>query len=167
MSDILSRLAPPPGAKRAAKRKGRGPGSGLGKTSGRGQKGQKARHPGNFSKEHFQGGQTPMQRRLPKIGFRVPFPIETVAVNVASLERFDAGAEVDEAALREARLVQGRGVRVKILGEGELSKKLTVTAHRFSKSATEKIEKAGGKCVVVPEPRAPKTDAAAESPTGS
>jgi large subunit ribosomal protein L15 len=160
MSDILSRLAPPPGAKREAKRKGRGPGSGLGKTAGRGQKGQKARHPGNFSKDHFQGGQTPMQRRLPKMGFRVPFPIETIGVNVASLERFEAGAVVDEAMLREARLVQGRGVRIKILGEGELSKKLTVSAHRFSKGATEKIEKAGGKCVVVPEPRAPKTETA-------
>lgn len=161
MSQILSRLAPTVGTKRAQKRKGRGPGSGLGKTAGRGQKGQKARHPGNFSKEHFQGGQTPMQRRLPKIGFNVPFPVETVGVNVEALERFDAGSNVDEAALRKARLVQGRGVRVKILGEGELTKKLTVTAHRFSKTATAKIEKAGGTCVVVPEPRAPKAQAAA------
>ncbi len=160
MSDILSRLAPPPGAKSEAKRKGRGRGSGLGKTAGRGQKGQKARHPGNFSKEHFQGGQTPMQRRLPKMGFRVPFPIHGVAVNVASLERFAAGTNVDEAALREARLVQGREVRIKILGEGELTKKLTVSAHGFSKSAVEKIEKAGGTCVVLPEPRAPKTETA-------
>lgn len=163
MSEILSRLAPPSGAKRAHKRKGRGPGSGLGKTAGRGQKGQKARHPGNFGKQHFQGGQTPLQRRLPKIGFNVPFPIVTVAVNVSALERFDAGANVDEAALREARLVQGREVRIKILGDGELTKKLTVTAHRFSKSASEKIEKAGGKCIVVPEPRAPKTEAQAAS----
>jgi large subunit ribosomal protein L15 len=163
MSQILARLAPAPGTKRAAKRKGRGPGSGLGKTAGKGQKGQKARHPGNFSKEHFQGGQTPMQRRLPKIGFRVPFPIETVGVNVSALDRFDAGATVDEAALRKARLVQGRDVRIKILGDGELSKKLTVSAHRFSKTASEKIEKAGGKCVVVPEPRAPRAEAAAAS----
>jgi large subunit ribosomal protein L15 len=161
MSQILSRLAPAPGTKRAHKRKGRGPGSGLGKTAGKGQKGQKARHPGDFGKVHFQGGQTPMQRRLPKIGFNVPFPITTIGVNVEALERFDAGSNVDEAALRKARLVQGRQVRVKILGEGELTKKLTVTAHGFSKTATAKIEKAGGKCVVVPEPRAPKTEVAA------
>ncbi len=150
MSDVLSRLAPPPGARTAEKRLGRGVGSGLGKTGGRGQKGQKARQPGNIHKLHFQGGQTPMQRRLPKRGFRVPFPIKTVAVNVAALERFDAGATVDEAALREARLVQGRDVRIKILGEGELKKALTVSAHGFSKSAQEKIEKAGGKIVVIP-----------------
>jgi large subunit ribosomal protein L15 len=150
MSDVLSRLAPPAGARTSEKRLGRGTGSGLGKTAGRGQKGQKARQPGNIHKLHFQGGQTPMQRRLPKRGFRVPFPIKTVAVNVAALERFDAGATVDEAALRSARLVQGRDVRIKILGEGELKKALTVSAHGFSKSAQEKIEKAGGKVVVIP-----------------
>ena len=150
MSDVLSRLSPPPGARTTEKRIGRGVGSGLGKTGGRGQKGQKARQPGNIHKLHFQGGQTPMQRRLPKRGFRVPFPIKTVAINVAALDRFDAGATVDEAALREARLVQGREVRIKILGEGELKKALTVSAHGFSKSAQEKIEKAGGKVVVIP-----------------
>jgi large subunit ribosomal protein L15 len=150
MSSILSRLAPPAGATREPKRFGRGTGTGIGKTGGRGQKGQKARHGGDFGKLHFQGGQTPIQRRLPKRGFRVPFPIHDVAVNVAALERFDKGANVDEAALREARLVQGRDVRIKILGEGELKKALTVTAHGFSKSALAKIEKAGGKAVVVP-----------------
>ncbi len=151
MSDILSRLAPPAGARKTGKRMGRGTGSGLGKTGGRGQKGQKARTGGNINKLHFQGGQTPMQRRLPKRGFRVPFPIKTVAINVSELERFDAGARVDEAALRGVRLVQGRDVRIKILGDGELTKKLEVSAHGFSKSALAKIEKAGGKAVVVPE----------------
>jgi len=149
MSDILSRLAPPAGARESEKRMGRGTGSGLGKTGGRGQKGQKARSGGNINKLHFQGGQTPMQRRLPKRGFRVPFPFKTVAINVSDLERFDAGSSVDEAALRSARLVQGRGVRIKILGDGELTKKLEISAHGFSKSALAKIEKAGGKAVVI------------------
>jgi large subunit ribosomal protein L15 len=150
MTDILSRIAPPEGSVQSEKRLGRGPGSRLGKTAGRGQKGQKARQPGNIHKLHFQGGQTPIQRRLPKRGFNVPFPVHTVAINVSALERFDAGATVDEAALRKARLVQGRGVRIKVLGEGELTKKLEVSAHSFSKSAAEKIEKAGGKAVVIP-----------------
>jgi len=150
MTDILSRVAAPEGAIQTEKRLGRGPGSGLGKTCGRGQKGQKARQPGNIHKLHFQGGQTPIQRRLPKRGFNVPFPVHTVAINVGALERFRDGSSVDEAALRQARLVQGRGVRIKILANGELTKKLDVSAHAFSKAASEKIEKAGGKAVVVP-----------------
>jgi large subunit ribosomal protein L15 len=150
MSDILSRLAPPPGARHSVKRKGRGTGSGLGKTAGKGQKGQKARHPGGLGRLQFQGGQTPIQRRLPKRGFRVPFPITTIGINVARLDQFDKGQNVDEVVLRGARLVQGRGVRIKILGNGELKKALTVSAHAFSKSAQEKIEKAGGKVVVLP-----------------
>jgi large subunit ribosomal protein L15 len=149
MSNLLSRLAPPAGSVKTAKRLGRGVGSGLGKTCGKGMKGQKARHNGNFHKTHFQGGQTPIQRRLPKRGFNVPFPAVTVALNVADLERFDAGSTVNEAALRAARLVQGRDVRIKILGDGELSKKLTVEAHAFSASAKDLIEKAGGKAVVI------------------
>ena len=148
MSDLLSRLAPPDGARQYEKRLGRGIGSGLGKTCGRGMKGQKARQPGNINKLHFQGGQTPIQRRLPKRGFNVPFPVSTVAVNVGDLERFAAGT-VDEKALRDARLVQGRNVRIKLLGEGEVTKKLTVSAHAFSASAKEKIEKAGGSVVVL------------------
>lgn len=153
MSDVLSRLAPPAGARQNEKRVGRGIGSGLGKTCGRGMKGQKARQGGNIGKLHFQGGQTPIQRRLPKRGFRVPFPIETVAVSLAAIaDRFDSGASVDEAALRGARLVQGRGVRIKVLGNGEVSKKLTVSAHAFSASAKEKIEKAGGSAVVLEAP---------------
>src|SRR5512147_2264550 len=122
MRDILSKLSPSEGAVTKERRIGRGVGSGLGKTAGRGQKGQKARTGGNINKLHFQGGQTPMQRRLPKRGFRVPFPVTTVSINVFDLERFDAGTQVDEAKLREARLVQGRNVRIKILGDGELTK---------------------------------------------
>lgn len=160
MSDVLSRLAPPPGARHSVRRVGRGPGGGKGKTSGKGMKGQKARKPGNFHKTHFQGGQTPIQRRLAKRGFRVPFPIQTVVVNVAQLERFDDGATVDVEALRSARLVQGRDVRVKILGEGDLTKKLTVHAHGFSASAAEKIAGAKGSTVVIADPPA-KGDAPA------
>lgn len=155
MTDVLSRLSPPEGARHYEKRVGRGIGSGLGTTCGRGEKGQKARQPGNIHKLHFEGGQTPMQRRLPKRGFRVPFPTAKVALNVSELERFAAGAEVTEAVLREARLVQGADVLIKVLGDGKLTKKLTVSAHSFSKSALEKIEKAGGKAVTiaVPEPK--------------
>ena len=157
--DILSKLQAPVGATRKKTRVGRGVGSGLGKTSGRGQKGQKARSKGNINKKHFQGGQTPIQRRVAKRGFRVPFPVDTVIVNVGQLDRFPSGATVDEAALREVRLVRGQGVRVKILAEGELTKKLTVHANGFSAKAIEKIESAKGKAVVVadappPEPAA-------------
>jgi large subunit ribosomal protein L15 len=160
MSTILSHLAPPAGSIKTAKRLGRGVGSGLGKTCGKGMKGQKARHNGNFHKLHFQGGQTPIQRRLPKRGFRVPFPVVTIAVNLADLERFDAGSTVNEATLREARLVQGRDVKIKILGSGELNKKLTVEAHSFSASAKELIEKAGGKAVVIDDSVPAKTASA-------
>ncbi|MBN2193691.1 MAG: 50S ribosomal protein L15 [Polyangiaceae bacterium] len=147
MSDILSRLAPPAGARHSEKRVGRGVGSRLGKTAGRGQKGQKARSGGNINKLHFQGGQTPLQRRLPKRGFNPPFPVRTIAINVGELERFEAGTAVDEAKLREVRLVQGRDVRIKILGDGELTRNLTVTVHAFSKSAVEKIQRAGGQAI--------------------
>jgi len=149
MSQQLSSLAFPAGARHSERRKGRGTGSKMGHTCGRGVKGQKARNGGNIGKLHFQGGQTPLQRRLPKRGFRVPFPIVTVEVNLSDLERFDTGSTVSEAVLRSARLLQVRGARVKILGNGELTKKLTVEAHKFSKSAQEQIEKLGGKVVVL------------------
>lgn len=154
--DILSKLQAPEGAVKSRTRVGRGVGSGLGKTSGRGQKGQKARSKGNINKLHFQGGQTPMQRRLPKRGFRNPLAAIVANVNVGDLERFEAGAQVNAASLREQRLVRGRFDIIKILGTGELTKAVTVTAHRFSKSASEKIEKAGGKAVTLaaPAPRA-------------
>jgi len=160
MSDVLSRLNLPAGARHNEKRVGRGIGSGLGKTCGRGTKGQKKRQGGNIGKLHFQGGQTPLQRRLPKRGFRVPFPELTVGINLSDLERFAAGTEVTPATLVEAKVLRKKGARLKILGAGELTKKLTVSAHAFSASAKEKIEKAGGKVVVI-EPPAEQTEKAA------
>ncbi len=146
MADTLSKLHKPAGATRNKLRKGRGVGSGLDKTAGRGQKGQYAR---NGVKRGFEGGQTPLMRRLPKRGFNPPFPVKLAEVNVGDLDRFDAGAKVDEKALREHGLLKGRVERIKILGGGELKKKITVSAHAFSKSAVEKIEKAGGKAVLL------------------
>jgi large subunit ribosomal protein L15 len=147
MADTLSKLAKPAGATRAKTRVGRGPGSGLGKTSGRGQKGQYARVRG--FKPHFEGGQTPIQRRLPKRGFRNPFPAITAEVNIGDLDVFAAGAYVDEHALIARGLVRGRYDRIKILGDGELMKPVTVSAHSFSRTAAQKIEKAGGKIVLM------------------
>src|SRR5450631_1175772 len=114
MADTLSKLAKPAGATRPKTRRGRGVGSGLGKTAGRGQKGQYARTRG--FKPHFEGGQTPIQRRLPKRGFNQPFPTKTAEVNVGDLDVFAAGAKVDEKALRERGLVKGQYDRIKILG---------------------------------------------------
>jgi large subunit ribosomal protein L15 len=148
MADTLSKLAKPEGATKKKTRRGRGIGSGLGKTSGRGQKGQFARTRG--FKPHFEGGQTPIQRRLPKRGFNNPFPVRVAEVNVGDLEAFAAGAKVDESALRERGLVKGRADKIKVLGDGELTKSVIVTAHAFSKSAAAKIQKAGGKTVVAP-----------------
>jgi large subunit ribosomal protein L15 len=141
---MLSRLSPPEGAVSNKKRVGRGVGSGLGKTSGRGQKGQKARQPGNIHKLHFEGGQMPLNRRLPKHGFVNPFAKEYAVVNLADLDVFDAGTTVDETALRSKGLVKGRWDGIKVLGTGELAKKLTIKATAFSASAKAKIEKAGG-----------------------
>lgn len=155
MSNILSRLSPPAGSRSVSRRLGRGPGSGVGKTAGRGQKGQKARSTGNIGKKHFQGGQTPIQRRLPKRGFRNPFAVEVAIVNVGDLESFAAGTSVDETTLRARRLVQGRNVLVKILGNGELTKAINVTAHKFSASAIAKIEAVGGHAIVVPAEEQP------------
>jgi large subunit ribosomal protein L15 len=147
MADTLSKLAKPAGAGGDKVRVGRGVGSGLGKTAGRGQKGQYARTRG--FKPHFEGGQTPIQRRLPKRGFTNPFPARTAEVNVGELEVFAAGASIDEGALAARGLIRGRFDRIKILGSGELTKAVTVSAHAFSKSAAEKIEKAGGKVVLI------------------
>lgn len=155
MSNILARLSPPAGSRSVSRRLGRGPGSGVGKTAGRGQKGQKARSTGNIGKKHFQGGQTPIQRRLPKRGFRNPFAVEVAIVNVGDLESFAAGTSVDETTLRARRLVQGRNVLVKILGNGELTKAINVTAHKFSASAIVKIEAVGGHAIVVPAEEQP------------
>jgi large subunit ribosomal protein L15 len=147
MADTLSKLAKPEGATRGKIRKGRGVGSGLGKTAGRGQKGQFARR--STFKPWFEGGQTPLARRLPKRGFKKHNRDVVAAINVSQLEMFDAGAKVDERALRERGIIKGRADRIKILGKGDLTKAVTVTAHSFSKSAQEKIAKAGGKTVLV------------------
>lgn len=146
---ILSRLRPAPGAVRGKKRKGRGVGSGLGKTSGRGQKGQKARSTGNFHKLYFEGGQSPIQRRMPKVGFHNPFSRDVHVVNVGDLKRFSAGATVDVAALRNARLIRSKRGEVKILANGVIDRALTVQAHAFSTQAKAKIEQAGGKAIVL------------------
>lgn len=148
MTGILSRLAPPEGARPRERRLGRGPGSGVGKVAARGMKGQKSRKPGNIGKLHFQGGQTPLQRRLPKRGFRVPFPVRTGIVSLGALERFDAGTEVDEALLRSAGVLKGVSDRVKVLSNGELTKALTVTADAFSAQAAARIVAAGGQALV-------------------
>lgn len=143
MSDILSRLKPPEGSRKSRKRLGRGPGSGLGKTSGKGHKGQRARSGGGAARG-FEGGQMPIQRRLPKRGFRNPFRKEFVEVNVARLDVFVDGSVVDRDALVNQGIVKASGKLVKILGDGDLSKKLTIRVQAASKSAVEKIEKAGG-----------------------
>jgi large subunit ribosomal protein L15 len=146
---ILSRLRPADGAVKTKRRKGRGPGSGLGKTAGTGQKGQKARHPGAFSKLAFEGGQLPLQRRLPKVGFWNPFTRHLATVNLSDLAMFEKGAVVDANALRAKRLVRGRFDGIKVLGDGELVHALTIRAHGFSKSALEKIAKVGGTAEVI------------------
>jgi large subunit ribosomal protein L15 len=147
MADTLSKLAKPEGATKKKTRKGRGVGSGLGKTAGRGQKGQYARR-ATF-KPSFEGGQTPLARRLPKRGFKKHNQAVVAEINVGQLDMFDAGASVDERALRARGLVKGHADRIKVLGNGDLTKKLTITAHSFSKGAQEKITKAGGKAVLV------------------
>jgi len=141
----LNKLKPKKGARHAKKRVGRGPGSGHGKTAGRGEKGQKSRS--GFSRmTGFEGGQMPLHRRLPKRGFTNIFKKEHAVVNVSDLERFDNGATVDETTLRKAGLVKGQNDGIKILGDGKLSKKLTVVADKFSASARKQIEAAGGSC---------------------
>lgn len=156
MADTLSKLAKPEGATKGKIRKGRGVGSGLGKTAGRGQKGQYARR-ATF-KPSFEGGQTPLARRLPKRGFKKRNQAVVAEVNVGELEAFDAGAKVDETVLRAHGFIKGHADRIKILGDGELTKAVTVTAHSFSKTAQAKIAKAGGKAVLL----APAAAASAE-----
>ena len=139
----LDELRPAVGANRKRKRVGRGDGSGHGKTSGRGHKGQGARSGGNVQ-PGFEGGQMPLQRRLPKRGFHNPFRTPMAVVNVAQLEGLAAGSDVTPETLAEQGLVNGKNSQVKILGEGSLSKALTVRAHGFSAKAKEKIAAAGG-----------------------
>ena len=149
----LSNLKAPQGANRGRKRLGRGPGSGQGKTSGKGHKGQKARAGGGV-RRGFEGGQMPLQMRLPKRGFRNNFAKQVATLNVRDLEKFfEEGDDVTPAVLVDRGLVPGRVVDgelrlkvdlIKILGDGELNKKLSVHAHKFSKAAAEKIVAAGG-----------------------
>lgn len=144
----LNQLTAAPGSTREAKRIGRGHGSGNGKTAGKGHKGQKARA-GRGMRPGFEGGQMPLQRRIPKRGFNNIFAQEVVSINVGSLNRFEDGAEVNIDALKEAGLLKKGGDALKILANGELSKKLTVKANAFSEAAKAKIEAAGGKAEVV------------------
>ncbi len=145
----LEDLRPPFGAKRERKRVGRGHGSGLGKTAGRGQKGQLSRSGGGKG-PGFEGGQTPIYRRLPKRGFNNKFKVEYSVVNVATLEEsFEAGDEVTVDALKQRGLVRGHEVKVKILGEGDITKALSVRVDKFSEAAVEKIKAAGGSAEVV------------------
>lgn len=138
-------LSPPPGAKHKRKRVGRGIGSGHGTYSCRGIKGQKARSGGGVH-PLFEGGQTPLSRRLPKLrGFTNPFRKEYAVVNLEKLQRFPEGAEVTPEKLVESRVVKNLKKPIKILGRGELSHPLVVKAHKFSETAREKIEAAGGK----------------------
>ena len=143
----LHELKPAAGSNVAAKRKGRGHGSGNGKTAGYGHKGQKARS--GVKKAGFEGGQMPLQRRLPKRGFNNIFAKRLETVNVASLNKFEDGATVNVCDLLEKGILSKCEYGVKILGNGELTKKLTVRASAFSASAKEKIEKAGGTAEVI------------------
>ncbi|MGD0252099.1 MAG: 50S ribosomal protein L15 [Verrucomicrobiota bacterium] len=152
----LHDLKPRPGAKHRRKRLGQGESSGHGKTSGRGGKGQTARS-GSSIRIGFEGGQMPLIRRIPKRGFNnTRFATRYIAVNIGDLDRFDNGARVDETALRSAGLANGHASGVKILGGGELSKKLVVSASAFSASARAKIEAKGGTCEIISrKPAAP------------
>ncbi len=145
----LHDLRPAPGAVKKPKRVGRGPGSGHGKTSCRGQKGQRSRSGGGVA-PWFEGGQTPIHRRLPKRGFKCPNRKEYAIVNLEALEvKFQAGDVVTPEILKEVGLVKKMGHGVKILARGEITKPLTVRAHVFSRQAAEKIEGAGGKVEVI------------------
>jgi len=141
----LHELQTIPGTRKTRKRRGRGQGSGLGKTSGRGQKGQKSRS-GYRSKPGFEGGQMPLKLRLPKFGFTSPNPVDYSIVNIEELEVFPEGTEITPELLRERRIIRNLKLGVKILGRGKIEKKLSVHAHRFSKSARAAIEAAGGTC---------------------
>jgi large subunit ribosomal protein L15 len=145
----LNNLRPPKGATHAKKRVGRGPGSGHGKTASRGSKGAKSRSGFRF-KRGFEGGQMPLHRRVPKRGFHNLFRVEYAVVNLDTLgDVFDAGSEVTPDVLRERGLVRDRKALIKVLGRGEISKKLTVRAHKFSGTAAEKIAAAGGTAEVL------------------
>jgi large subunit ribosomal protein L15 len=158
----LHDLKPRPGAKHRRKRLGQGEATGHGKTSGRGGKGQTARS-GSSIRIGFEGGQMPLIRRIPKRGFNnARHATRYLPVNLEALNRFEDGSRVDETALRNAGLANGRAAGIKILGDGELTRKLTVSAHGFSASAKAKIEAKGGTCELVapPVPKEPTPEPA-------
>ena len=144
----MHELAPAYGATTTSKRVGRGIGSGLGKTAGKGHKGQKARSGGSI-RRGFEGGQTPLYRRIPKRGFKNRFAEEYAVVNLSDLERFDNGTTVNAELLKSEGIIKKELDGVKVLGNGTLTKKLTVVAKKFSKTAEEKIQAVGGKTEVM------------------
>ncbi len=144
----LHELSPAPGSVKASYRKGRGPGSGNGKTAGKGHKGQNARSGGGV-RPGFEGGQLPLYRKLPKRGFYNRFATRYAVVNVSTLAKFEDGAVVDLEILRNCGIIKTNEDKLKVLGNGEISKKITVKAAVFSASAKEKIEAAGGKTEVI------------------
>ena len=149
MAISLNTLKPPKGSTHKKKRVGRGPGSGLGKTAGRGEKGQKSRS-GYSRKIGFEGGQMPLHRRLPKRGFTNIFKKRWVEISLASLDQhFESDAEITPEVLHDRGLIKKAKYDVVVLGNGEISKPLRISAHRFTKSAREKIEKAGGAVVQI------------------
>jgi large subunit ribosomal protein L15 len=161
MSITLHNLHPNKGATKTKKRLGRGRGSGTGKTSGKGVKGQKARPGHHGARFAFEGGQMPMPRRIPKRGFKNPNRVEAFPINVALLDKlFDAGATVNLEVLRAKGVVPKLVDTIKILGEGEITKKLAIHAHRISETAKSKVEAAGGSVTIV-ETTAPKAQPAA------
>ena len=144
----INELKPAPGAKKKRKRVGRGAGSGMGKTATRGQDGQNSRSGGGV-RPGFEGGQMPLARRLPKRGFTNIFAKEYAIVNVGDLDRFDDGTEVTAQMLRDARIIRKMNDGLKVLGNGEITKKLTVKATKFTKTAAQKIAAAGGTAEVI------------------
>ena len=144
----IHELSPALGSVKEAKRIGRGHGSGNGKTAGKGHKGQKARS-GGGTRPGFEGGQMPLQRRVPKRGFNNIFAEEWAVINLSALEAFEDDAVVDAAVLSEKGIVKKAGLPIKVLGNGKLTKKLTVKLNAFSASAAEKINSAGGKAEVI------------------
>ena len=153
MGSSLHTLKAPKGATRNRKRIGRGPGSGTGEQSGKGVKGQKARSGHHGARFGFEGGQMPMQRRLPKVGFKNPFRNPFFPVNIGHLEDTFEGGTVGVQEMQNAGLVPRRCDRVKVLADGELSKKLVVRAHAFSEAAKAKIEKVGGTVELIAGPQ--------------
>ncbi len=149
MGTTLHTLAPNPGSTKKKKRVGRGRGSGTGKTCGKGQKGQKSRSGHHGARVGFEGGQMPMQRRLPKRGFTNPFRVEAIPVNLRSLENLFEAGEINIEAMHSAGLIPRKAKVVKILGSGDLTKAFQISAHRFSQTAIEKIRAAGGSVEII------------------